>query len=68
MRREIDGACTTIPSSHTHFPEFALKWGNMRHPNLMRAELFQEFGNMQKVGVHVGWKTLQLWFGLVCDI
>ena len=57
LRCEIDRARNTVFPSHPYFPEFALKWSNMRLPNFLRPKLFEKFGNPQEVSVHVNWKT-----------
>jgi hypothetical protein len=68
LRRKIDSASNTIASSHAHFPEFAFKVIDMRPPDLLRAEVFKHLGNTQEVGIHIGWKALQLWFSLVGNV
>jgi hypothetical protein len=50
----VDRASDAIAALHAHFPQFALQVADVRHPDLLRPESFQQLGDSQKAGANVG--------------
>lgn len=58
----VQRAGETVVATHAHFPQFAFDRPNMGHAKVHRAELFDQFRDMQESGVLVRRQGFQLGF------